>query len=753
MTLDRWFRLSNYVTLGLSCAALVFAEAAYLPDLSVCLAPVLVLLVLAWWVEGRWVLPAWGANVLGILIAAGGAAWLTTHLSDRESWQSKVPLYLALVPYTGPLLMAALLVKLFRPRRRGEFWLLQGLGLMQVSLGCVLAGGPEFGALLAGYLASALACLALHYRLSAQAEGGARMTDDGWRAAARWLLPFTFRWTLGVGGLALLLSLLTPRSPDAGWDPQSNFIAGKRPARISAGVSEEINLNRIGTVELDDEVALRVTAIDGVGQPKRDLSGDQRWRGAVLDWYDGGKWMTVHQMPRVDLRRAGQQELPDLGAGQYFLTFTIRPRLAGGLVLAEPIHLGTSPARLPVLSVPAPGRRPAYFVEMSGTVLPVMFSPRLEYQYRQVLPARADPARMPAEPLEDMYFDRLRRQSVPGLRDWTLDLLRRLSAQPRSPLPDAIRAPLARPEGAFTVDPEHWEVVARALTHYLADSGDYTYTLVITRQDLTIDPVMDFLVNLKQGHCERYATALALMLRSVGIPARVVKGFRGTEHEGDGAYVVRHSHAHAWVEMLVPRRDPPGKGYDWLTLDPTPSDSASDADALSLAHWWQEGQRSMLQLWHTLIVDYNADEQADLWDNLKSGRRLPTLLKLGLLLLAVPAALLAFVLVRRQICRRRANGSRPAEVVAFYARLVALLTRHLSLRPQSGQTPREYSEVARRFLRALPGSAALADLPGRVSELFYRVRFGDRPLSEPESQALNAELDRLAAALRQAGRH
>src|SRR5690348_4842219 len=132
MTLDRWFRLSSYVTLGLSCAALVFAEAAFLPGLPVCLAPVLALLVLAWWVEGRWFLPAWGANVLGILIAAGGAAWLTTHLSDRESWQSKVPLHLAVVPYTGPLLMAALLVKLFRPRRRGEFWLLQGLGLMQV---------------------------------------------------------------------------------------------------------------------------------------------------------------------------------------------------------------------------------------------------------------------------------------------------------------------------------------------------------------------------------------------------------------------------------------------------------------------------------------------------------------------------------------------------------------------------------------------------------------------------------------------
>lgn len=60
---------------------------------------------------------------------------------------------LAVLPYTGPLLMAALLVKVFRPRGPGDFWRLQGLGLMQVGLGCVLAAGPEFGGLLLAYLA------------------------------------------------------------------------------------------------------------------------------------------------------------------------------------------------------------------------------------------------------------------------------------------------------------------------------------------------------------------------------------------------------------------------------------------------------------------------------------------------------------------------------------------------------------------------------------------------------------------------
>src|SRR5262249_24304637 len=191
---------------------------------------------------------------------------------------------------------------------------------------------------------------------------------------------------------------------------------------------------------------------------------------------------------------------------------------------------------------------------------------------------------------------------------------------------------LEGPKHAFLLEPEHWEPVARVLTDYLANSGEFTYTLVLTRQDTNLDPIMDFLMNLKQGHCARYAAALTLMLRAVGIPARVVKGFRGADNQGDGSYLVRHSHAHAWVEMLVPSREPGPSEFDWLTLDPTPAASAPPPPVFSLAHWWQEGQRSAVHLWQELIVEYNADEQASLWGSVKSGRPLPTLFKLRLFL-------------------------------------------------------------------------------------------------------------------------
>jgi transglutaminase-like putative cysteine protease len=764
MNLDRWFRLSCYLTLGLSCAALVFAESFFLPGLSVCLAPVLALLLLAWWVEGRWSLSVRGVNFLGLIIAAGGVTWLVTQVLDEDSLLSRVSPHLALVPYMGPLVMAALLVQVFRPRQPGDFWRLQGLGLVQVSLGCVLAAGPEFGALLAAYLASALTCLALHYRLSA-VNGEAMALAAGCAASppTRQLTPplrpatpslshlirFAFRWTLLIGVPAILLFLLTPRRDGSAWGSLPGFQSGlNRAGNPQTGSGEGINLNGTGTVELDDEAAFQVVARDAAGRPKLDLPGDQRWRGTVLDWYEDGKWTTVFQRPPRAFPgpRNVQEQLPDFGPGQYYLTFDVKPRRAGGLVLAEPIRLGPPDARQPVLS--SNGRFPLFFVA-ADTVLPRRFSARREYSYRQVLPALSDPSRTPAVGLgEEGYLQTMKRQPQRlelRMQEWTVDLLRQLAEQPDYRLPAEVRGVLGKPWQEFLIEMEQWEPVAAALTDYLAHSGEFTYTLNLTRYDPTIDPVLDFLFHLKRGHCERYATALTLMLRSVGIPARVVKGFRGADNLGDGSYVVRHHHAHAWVEALVPRRGGPSLEFDWLTLDPTPGESAEATDGFSLSRWWQELRDSAAQLWQTLIVGYNADQQADLWDNLQSGHYLSALRKVGLVLLAVLVVSLGFVLLRRLPRRRIAPSPGTA---TFYRRLIQLLGRHTPLRPASAQTPREFGETARQFLQRRRGLAALAELPGRVVELLYRVRFGGRPLTEPEGHTLDAELDRLADAFR-----
>src|SRR5205085_11155377 len=101
------------------------------------------------------------------------------------------------------------------------------------------------------------------------------------------------------------------------------------------------------------------------------------------------------------------------------------------------------------------------------------------------------------------------------------------------------------------------------------------YTLNLKIQDRSIDPVEDFLFNTRSGHCERFATALVLMLRGVGVPAQFVQGYHGCERVGSGQYRILESDAHAWAEVLLPH----GSRWHWQAYDPSPTANAGDGDA------------------------------------------------------------------------------------------------------------------------------------------------------------------------------
>ena len=91
----------------------------------------------------------------------------------------------------------------------------------------------------------------------------------------------------------------------------------------------------------------------------------------------------------------------------------------------------------------------------------------------------------------------------------------------------------------------------------------FGYTLEIPRV-APRDPLADFLFVRKRGHCEYFASSMAIMLRTLGIPSRVVNGFRTSEfNDLTGNYVIRASSAHSWVEAYFP-------GYGWVSFDPTP---------------------------------------------------------------------------------------------------------------------------------------------------------------------------------------
>jgi protein-glutamine gamma-glutamyltransferase len=785
--LNAALRLSLYLTLLAAALTIGWAEQVFVPGVVWLVLPVVVLLAGAFVVDLRGgALPAWAANVCGCLIAVGWVTWILHRLFTSDAlWIRVIPLPAALLPDIGLLVLLLMTVQAFRPKTRSDFWLLQALAMVLVALGCVLAGDPVFGWLLAGYTLCATWGLALFYL-----EHGGRGARPV--AAGRHFFSHLFAaggWLGMTAGVAVLLFLLLPRTSQ-----QINlflYFSGNVAPRSQTGFSALMDLNRTGLVEVDEELAFTVQAEDAAGSPKLDLTGEQRWRGTVLDSYQQGRWncsalMTISPLlllrgnaapvgrsmppPRTGSNASGNRnELADLGPDQFFLNFTLEPRKAGGLFLAEPVAQLGSRGGTVVLSLTDERRTRGRFYDFQGTLLPTTYDglPR-EFSYRQVVaPPREDGISELVTTVNDVYPEYLVIQPLPELRPWTWQLLQQLAAggkygltaedaRPAPPPADYPDKPDALPE-------ESWEKAARALTAYLATSGEYSYTLDLQRLDPTLDPTLDFLWNIKQGHCHRYAGGLTLMLRSLGIPARIVKGFRGADSLSDGAYAVHQSHAHSWVEVLLRRTVPESEPeLRWLTLDPTPAGDPRSFNTFSWARVWESSQRMVSTFWRDYIVEYSSDQQLDLWVSLhewltkdangrprsSGGAALRIALVAGGLCVALGfVAALGFWVVRR--ARRRGRlGRRPtAPTLACYGRLLGILARRCGLRPQPAQTPREFGEAARLVLHGT-AAAALADVPARAALLLYRVRYGGQALPEEERRGLDEQIDQLESRLR-----
>jgi hypothetical protein len=770
---DFWFRLFNHATLALAGICLVHGEAYYIPLLPWCLLPYLLVLVAAFWEEGHWTLKDRWANAIGVSLLIGMGLWIRYQpggpgvLKGTETW-------VRLVPYVGPFLMALVAIYLFRPKDPNHFWYVQGMGLVQVALACVLATSPLFGFLMAVYLTCALGCLALHYLAVPDNPGPTPAESSGVHVLAgnrtgrppswRWLVGFVARYSLVVAGSALLAFLFTPRSSGPPWDPLQRFSGrGPSPSRWPPpdGLFQGANLNGTTPVLLKSDEAFALRATDYRG-PKLDLSRETRFRFLVLESYQDGIWpadmLGVPYRVMTKSNPLDKDRLPDFGKEEYYLHFDVRPKLSGGLVLAEPVRLGPeggrrSPIALTDFSMP---HSLLFFIEdHSGTLLPAPKLAWSRYRYKQVMAPTFDANRTPAElgaAGGQIYIQALTRQALPRLEVWTAALLRRLAAQRRYDLPVEALVPDARwPERSYRIESAYRERVARALCTYLRESGEYTYSLDQRRKEVNLDPVEDFLFNVKEGHCERYASALVLMLRTQGVPARMIKGYRGVESVGDGAYVVRQNMAHAWVEVLV--RHPlgtPGPTYDWLTLDPTPG-IESARQTSRVAEWWKDKTGAGADMWQRLIVGYDAENQAKVVDAVYPDSFFWEVLKLVPAYFLPPAGVAVAGAVWWWGIRRRRRKPVSAIGTASYARLIRILQRRGGLAKAAWQTPRELATIASHALAARPVTAGLARLPDQVVDLYYRVRFGGESPRPGEVDAMNARLDELARALARSG--
>jgi hypothetical protein len=293
------------------------------------------------------------------------------------------------------------------------------------------------------------------------------------------------------------------------------------------------------------------------------------------------------------------------------------------------------------------------------------------------------------------------------------------------------------------------------------------------------------------------------MLRSQGIPARMVVGYHGGEYNNLGGYYhVRQKHAHAWVEaylepgqypihQLATGSDDSGRYGAWLRLDPTPPDydlEIEDGETTLLAQVGDMLDYAQL-LWTDYVLGLNSQRQRDsiygpIMASVKETREMILKASAGPVLLYVFTTVVLLLLItvcaifgRRFISAAhrealdslvaslgtpvrwitlwwgsgpRAATGRPSMHVVFYERLESLLKRQ-GLERSHGQTQREFAAAAGGRLADVPHLQPVAGIPRRVVEAFYRVRFGGTPLDSREEQAVEQALRDLESALAQGG--
>ncbi|MGL4422090.1 MAG: transglutaminaseTgpA domain-containing protein, partial [Gemmataceae bacterium] len=644
MPTERYFQKWTYLTLGFACLCLGYSEREYLPEVSAFAGVVAVGLIVSYLLEGTVALSLTAANWVGGAIFLIAGIWIAYHWRYSESLIHTLPWPSGLLPYMAPLLMVLMPAKLFRPKHVGDWWAMHGVGLSSVCVAASLEDDVWFVLFLGLYSVAGLVSLTLFFQLRtasllppvppsapgsiwdlatwvpiqdrnaqdvrpSQVVTVATSSTRRLRRFSMMLRPL--RWFFVTGLLTIPLFYLTPRSSNPRWSIS--------PVKMETGLGNEssVDLRNTGTLEQNTEVAFEVLVRDGQGQYASLLPMDQLWRATSFLKYEEGKWQFNSNPQRVDFipdserpRIAPQQgQVPYFGPQQMTLEYDLRES-TNSVVLACPITYDTR--QNPPLRHVVDDRMRNGVKNWDCSFVPLIpVTGKRPTRYQQVtLPQKGSVRGIPF--LKENHltptdvFGLMR--TVPGnlqeLRRWSRELLNTMIERGR--LPAAIHT--RRSSITDLPDESDHRQIALAFQEFLAQSPDYRYSLELTRKNRLIDPIEDFLFHTKAGHCERYATALVLMLRSVGIPSQFVVGFKGCEQIGEGHYSVRHDMAHAWVEIIVPHTDPIQAGkFEWFMLDPTPADEGTVVEPN--ASLWSNARTEGQKFFSEYIVGLNPQSQ------------------------------------------------------------------------------------------------------------------------------------------------
>jgi transglutaminase-like putative cysteine protease len=505
---------------------------------------------------------------------------------------------------------------------------------------------------------------------------------------------------------------------------------------LMSGFTENVELGQIGEIKKNSAVVMRV-------QTGKPVEYDRlRWRGIALTTFDGRRWTSSeHNAQRLQpgddgwIHAADSRQKTDSPKPGMIYTIYLEPLASDAIfVPGKVISLkgnfngenGNSFSAI---------RRTYIFRDSTDTLLnPFHNYTAIRYAGFSLLPPM-NAASLRAASTE--YSDNI----VSTYLQLPRELDRRIPELAKQ-ITKGARTPFDK---------------ALMIESYLHNK--FTYTLNLTGRPGD-DPLAHFLFETRAGHCEYFASAMAIMLRTLGIPSREVNGFLpGEYNELGGDYIVRASDAHSWVEVYFP-------GMDWQTFDPTPAGPESESGFLSrlgkYADW-------MEITWSEWVIGYDFAHQVALAQNLQRGshdlsesmrtwyarqqRRGRRWMKswhdgLGLL---IPLVVVAFLILLRfealsavlrrlrlswQLRTAKAARSNPQLASGLYIELLRVLARRGLMRNVS-QTPFEFA--------AAVDSSNLAPAVWEFTQLYAHARFGDVPC---DATRLRLLLDQIRVTLR-----
>ena len=470
------------------------------------------------------------------------------------------------VAATVHLVFFLAIIKVLTAQATRDYVFLGIIGFLELLAASILSANLTFFVFLTLFLIFSVATFA-----SSEVRRSIRkphnLARTGWRRFHWRLAALTVSMSLGILVLTGGLFFLLPRTAQAAFRhlvPQRFHLPG---------FSNEMTLGEIGEIQKRKTPVMHVRT--GNDRPRSGL----KWRGVVLSQFDGKRWYNPPEAgERIRIASDGILSLADLPqrwrrGERISYEVQLTPMASDALFLA-----GTPE----VIRINSRG-----LIRMPGDV------------YRLGYPN--------SEGLRYGVYAYLEESAPAGERPGPMLSPAQCAAYLQLPRLDARISTLAH---RVTGDKATDEARSEAIEQYLQTRFRYT-TRLLDHQ--VPDPLANFLFERKQGHCEYFASAMAVMLRVLGIPSRVATGFEsGVYNPVSGWYVIRASDAHSWVEAYLPHRG-------WKTFDPTPpaQDGASSALWARIGFYLDAADT----FWQEWVLSYNLDRQLTLASRMETSSR------------------------------------------------------------------------------------------------------------------------------------